>query len=620
MKGQQVRFQQVRLMNRHRRQRLAMIMAVLAISAAFSATADSVTTEPSLAGSPVRQPNVVLILFDDTGFSDFASYGGEARMPVIDALAARGAMLTQYRTSPLCSPSRAMLLTGVDNHQTGVATIPEVLPREHEGKPGYSMHLEPGVTTLATRLQQAGYRTFMTGKWHLGDGDGQLPVDHGFDRSFILDASGADNWEDKSYMPYYRYAPWYEDDQRADLPDDFYSSDFLTDTMLRYLQASSPSNKPFLAYIAYQAVHIPVQAPRELTEHYAGVYDGGWHALQESRLARLKTMGLVAEEVKPPPMPNAARDWASLDADAQALAARSMAVHAAMLEAVDQNVGKLVSYLESTGELANTVFVVTSDNGPEPSAPLDQSGFATWMSWNGYSRHLDTLGERGSMNYIGREWALATSIPGSLFKFYASEGGIHVPMIVAGPGIPAGQRLTGNAYVTDVTPTILEITGTSVLPADFAAGEKGMSGRSLVPMLSGAAPSVYGDEEGFGVEVSGNAAFIVGHHKLVRNLPPYGDGAWHLFDLEKDPGETTDLGPSQPELLRTMLDRYGQYSVQMGVLAVPEGYSSAQQIGANTVRRMIRSYAVELMVFGLALIAGIAGLARALRSRRPGAI
>ena len=612
--------QQGRSMNSHTHRLLAMVLSVLAGSAAFPSTPSSVTTDISSAGLPARPPNVVLILLDDTGFSDFASFGGEARMPVIDALAARGAMLTQYRTSPLCSPSRAMLLTGVDNHQTGVATIPEVLPPEHAGKPGYSMHLEPGVTTLSTRLQQAGYRTFMTGKWHLGDGEGQLPVDHGFDRSFILDASGADNWEDKSYMPYYRYAPWYEDDHRVDLPDDFYSANFLTDTMLRYLQASSTSNKPFLAYIAFQAVHIPVQAPRELTEHYAGVYDGGWHALQESRLARLKTMGLVSPEATPPPMPKAARDWSSLDDDAQALAARSMAVHAAMLEAVDQNVGKLVSYLESTGELENTVFVVTSDNGPEPSAPMDQPGFETWMSWNGYSRQLDTLGERGSMNYIGREWALATSTPGSLFKFYASEGGIHVPMIMAGPGIPAGQRLTGNAYVTDVTPTILEITGTAVLPADFAAGEKGMNGRSLVPMLSGSAPSVYGNDEGFGVEVSGNAAFIVGHHKLVRNLAPFGDGAWHLFDLEKDPGETTDLAPSQPELLRTMLDRYGQYSIQMGVLAVPEDYSSARQVGANTVRRMISNYALELVAFGLALIAALVLLVRAVRRRRPGPI
>ncbi len=566
-----------------------------------------------------KSPNVVLILFDDTGFSDFAAYGGEARMPVIDALAARGAMLTQYRTSPLCSPSRAMLLTGVDNHQTGVATIPEVLPPEHVGQPGYSMHLEPGITTLATRLRQAGYRTFMTGKWHLGDGEGQLPVDHGFDRSFILDASGADNWEKKSYMPYYRDAPWYEDDQPAELPDNFYSADFLTDTMLRYLDESSATRKPFLAYIAHQAVHIPVQAPRELTEHYAGVYDDGWHVLQASRMARLKLLGLVSPDAAISPMPPFARDWSTLDADSRALHAKSMAVHAAMLEAVDHNVGRLVSYLVSIGELANTVFVITSDNGPEPSAPLDQPGFETWMSFNGYSRQLDTLGERGSMNYIGREWALATATPGSLFKFYSSEGGIHVPMIMAGPGIAAGQRITGNAYVTDVTPTLLEITGTPVVAVPGTVQEKVMTGRSLVPLLTGSAADVYGDGEGFGLEVSGNAAFIVGRHKLVRNLAPFGDGAWHLFDIVEDPGETRDLAQAQPQLLSDLMDEYSQYASRTGVLEVPEGYVSVRQIGANTLRRMISNYAGELVGIGLLFIGGVVLLVRGLSRRRTSA-
>ena len=150
------------------------LLPVLMLCLVFPGLSVGGTLTP--AGLHAKPPNVVMILFDDTGFSDFASYGGEAHMPVIDALAARGAMLTHYRTSPLCSPSRAMLLTGVDNHQTGVATIPEVLPPEHAGKPGYSMHLEPGVTTLATRLQRAGYRTFMTGKWHLAGAGGQFSV------------------------------------------------------------------------------------------------------------------------------------------------------------------------------------------------------------------------------------------------------------------------------------------------------------------------------------------------------------------------------------------------------------------------------------------------------------
>ncbi|MFN3836058.1 MAG: sulfatase-like hydrolase/transferase, partial [Glycocaulis sp.] len=237
------------------------------------------------------RPNILILLVDDAAFMDFGVYGGEARTPNIDALAARGAMFTGFRTSPLCAPSRAMLLTGMDNHQTGVATIPEVLTPEQKGQPGYAMALEPGVETLATRLKPAGYRTLMTGKWHLGSGPGDLPSDHSFDRSFALDASGADNWEDKSYMPYYREAPWYEDGQPAQLPEDFYSSDFIVDKMIEYLDAT-PGEAPFLALLGFLAVHIPVQAPAHLTAGYDGIYDAGWDALRTARWERAQELGL----------------------------------------------------------------------------------------------------------------------------------------------------------------------------------------------------------------------------------------------------------------------------------------------------------------------------------------
>ena len=150
------------------------------------------------------RPNIVVVLVDDAALMDFGAFGGEAHTPNIDALAARGTLFRQHRATPFCAPSRAMLLTGMDNHLAGLGTIREVLPPEHRGRPGYTMALEPGVETIATKLKRTGYRTYMTGKWHLGHGEGELPIDHGFDRSFILDASGADHWEDKPYIPYYR--------------------------------------------------------------------------------------------------------------------------------------------------------------------------------------------------------------------------------------------------------------------------------------------------------------------------------------------------------------------------------------------------------------------------------
>jgi arylsulfatase A-like enzyme len=241
---------------------------------------------------PAR-PNIVLILADDVALMDFGTYGGEAHTPNIDTLAEQGVLFANFHATPMCAPSRAMLLTGMDHHLTGFATIPEVLPPEHKGQPGYSMYLEPGVETIAARLQPLGYRTLMTGKWHLGHGPGQLPNHHGFERSFVLDASGADNWEQRPYLPFYKTAPWFEDGEPATLPEDFYSSAFIVDKMLEYIEATRSVDQPFLAYLAFQAIHIPVQAPREFSDNYRGVYDAGWQALRNARWERARERGLV---------------------------------------------------------------------------------------------------------------------------------------------------------------------------------------------------------------------------------------------------------------------------------------------------------------------------------------
>ena len=262
--------------------RACVLLPIFAVAALVGATSPA-----NPAGKP---PNVVVILADDVALMHFGAYGGEARTPNIDALAGRGALFTQYRASPLCSPSRAMLLTGMDAHLTGVATIPEVLPKEQRGQPGYRMALEPGVLTLADRLRAEGYRTVMAGKWHMGEAPDEMPQAHGFDRSFALAASGADNWEDRSYMPYYKDAPWFEDGVETSLPEDFYSSRFIVDTAIEYLAETDPA-KPFFAYLPFQAIHIPVQAPQEFIDRYKGRYDTGWEALRKERHERAQALG-----------------------------------------------------------------------------------------------------------------------------------------------------------------------------------------------------------------------------------------------------------------------------------------------------------------------------------------
>jgi len=558
------------------------------------------------------RPNFVLILVDDAGLMDFGAYGGEAATPNIDRLASRGARFTDYHTSPLCSPSRAMLLTGVDNHRTGVATIPEVLPPEHRGRPGYSMHLESGVVTVASRLKASGYRTYMTGKWHLSEGGGHLPGAHGFDRSFALEVSGADNWEQRPFMPYYNEAPWYEAGKPAKLPKDFYSSEFIVDRMIDYLEAGKEAGTPFFAYLAFQAIHIPVQAPREFTAKYEGVYDGGWHRLRQARWRKARELGLIPAGAALAEMPSRLRDWETLPEEDRRLYAKSMAVNAGMLEAMDHHIGRLIAYLEAKGEFEKTVFIITSDNGPEPSNPVAEPGFTVWMRLHGYSRTFETLGEKGSFVFIGPEWASAAASPSALFKFYVGEGGLRVPLIFSGPSLDGRRWVHALSFVTDVTPSILELAGVEV-------GEDGavpMTGRSLLPLLRGEADAVYGPDTPVGMEVSGQAALFKGDCKLVRNNPTYGDGVWRLYDRARDPGETRDLAIERGDLFSELLRDYEAYAEAMGVLEMPEGYNIHKQIATNSIRNQIRNYGWVLLVIAVVLGAGVVWTARVIK-RKP---
>jgi arylsulfatase/uncharacterized sulfatase len=538
------------------------------------------------------RPNVVVILVDDAGLTDFAPFGGEAQMPNIQTLADRGSKFSNYHTSPLCAPSRAMLLTGIDNHRTGIATIPEVLSENQVDQPGYSMFFEPGVRTLADRLKAAGYGTYMTGKWHLGGREQDLPNGHGFDRSFALDASGADNWEQKPYMGYYDFAPWYEDGKPADLPEDFYSSKFIVDRMISYLDSDQQSEQrqPFFSYLAFQAIHIPVQAPREITDRYNGVYDQGWHKLRESRQQRAIELGLIPADAPLAEMPTNSQDWESLSAEDKALYARAMQVQAAMLESMDTHIGRFLEYLKVRGELDNTLFIVTSDNGPEPSYPLAVSGMQQWMRLNGYNHSIDNLGEKGSMVAIGPEWANASASPLNMFKFYAAEGGIRVPLIIAGPAIAQQTWQPAMTMVTDITPTVLDYLEIS----DQQANAVAITGRSMMPLLEGSASAIYGDDEAIGMEVSGNSALIKGDYKLTRNTPPHGDNIWRLYNLAVDPGESHDLRAQQPQRYNQMMADYSLYETEFGVIPPAEDFDYIAQTRSNAIEKILQRNRLRL--------------------------
>lgn len=557
--------------------------------------------------SDQSKPNIVIILVDDAALMDLGVYGGEAQTPNIDALAARGVMFTQYRTSPLCSPTRAMLLTGLDNHQTGVATIPEVLPPEHKGQAGYTMALEPGVLTLADRLRPAGYRTLMSGKWHLGETEDEMPNSHGFDRSFALAASGADNWDDKSYMPYYKDAPWWEDGVEAALPEDFYSSEFIVDKMIEYLEGTDES-QPFFAYLPFQAIHIPVQAPAEFIAKYDGVYDQGWGALQKARFERAQALGLISPNAEMADMPSHARAWDALSEDDRELYAAMMEVNAAMLDAMDFHIGRFVEYLKAQGEYENSIFVITSDNGPEYNRGDEDWRIKMWQSMNGYNIDPDRAGLPGSWGFIGPEWAAAAATPGALYKFYATEGGVRAPLIIAGPEIAPGKT-DAPAMVSDLTPTLLDWVAAPSAPSD----SKPVTGRSLLPLLRGETENVYGPEDIRAIEVSGNSALYKGDYKITRSMPPMGDANWKLFNILNDPGETTDLSEAEPERFADLQAEYAAYAAANGVLEMPAGYNSAQAVADNATARFYQHNRLALIVIGVVFLGLLYGLWRLAR-------
>lgn len=541
------------------------------------------------------RPNIVLILADDLGFSDLGSYGGEIATPSIDGIAASGVRFTNYHTAANCAPARAMLLTGVNNHSAGVANIPEMVPPEQRHAAAYQGVLGDNVVTVATLLEHAGYNTYMSGKWHLGQTQDKLPSRRGFQRTVVMADSGADNWEQKPYLPIYDKANWYSNGERIELPDDFYSSEYLVDRLIEFIDADrsldGEREQPFFAYLPFQAVHIPVQAPQAFIDRYERRYLDGWQVLREQRRQRAVELGIVPPDVPLVDM-HTTRDWDDLSDEDKAFEAKRMAVYAAMVEAMDHHLGRLVDYLKKTGEFDNTIFIFTSDNGSEPSGPdvLNSARARFQLGRQGYTADYETLGLKGSFVNLGPSFASASASPLAYYKFYVGEGGLRVPLIIAGRPLAIDSGISNAfAYVKDITPTLLAMAGLE-LPGERFAGRpiEAVTGKNLLPILTGEADSVYKDTDAVGYELAGQGVLFQGDYKLMKTRGPFGDDRWHLYNIVLDPGETEDLKSTHPAQFQSMLNRYQAFERENGVLQVPEGYDHIRQVGLNTLHDRFR--------------------------------
>jgi arylsulfatase/uncharacterized sulfatase len=545
----------------------------------------AVVTLAIFAPAWAKRPNIVVMLADDWGYSDVGAFGSEIQTPHLNQLAQSGTRFSNFHVSASCSPTRSMLLTGVDNHLNGVGNMRETIPQSHVGRAGYLSVLNQRVVTLASLLQDQGYRTYAAGKWHVGKEPHNLPPARGFDRSLVMGDSGSDNWETgKLYLDLTDKVYWYDNGREAQMPKTFYSSEFYVSKTLEYLKTDAHSEKPFFAYLAFQANHIPVQAPQEFIDKYKGRYNAGWDVLRQERRNKAIELGLVPPNTPMAALPATHVAWDSLSPQDKAYQARRMEVYAAMAEAMDFHIGRLIAHLKQTGEYENTVFVFMSDNGAEASDPYALAVGRWWLDRH-YNRDIDRLGSPGAYSIIGPNWARAATAPLNTYKFFAGEGGIRVPLIISGIPSPNKQSIQNSlTHVTDIVPTLLDLAGVQH-PGTSYKGQTihPLTGHSLLPIIQGKATRVRGPDEVLGYELSGNRAVFKGDYKLLSNLAPVGDGQWHLYNITTDPGETRDLKDEMPELFQSLQNDYAKWAKANGVLPMPEGYDPIQQVIINSL-------------------------------------
>ena len=530
-------------------------------------------------GSEDSRPNVLLIVVDDLAFNDLGLFGSEIRTPNIDALAREGVFLTNFHVSPNCSPTRAMLFSGADSHNSGLGNMFEDLAPNQKDNPGYEGYLNFRVAALSELFLEAGYNTYMTGKWHLGLTRETSPAARGFERSFAPLQGGAGAFGNMLPIVGPDKALYRVNGEQLDtLPEDFYSTKFYTDLMQEYIGADLDDGKPFFAYLAYTSPHWPLQAPQESIARYKGVYDAGYDALAEQRLQNLKDRGLVDAGIEPYPRLLDERPWDELGPEEQRYQAKIMEIYAAMVDDVDVYIGRMIDYLKEIGEYDNTVIFFMSDNGPEGHAM--QHSFVEVAEWaevccdNSY----ENIGNADSYVWLGPNWARAGNTPLRMFKGYTSQGGVRAPAFFHYPRAMQTAVMNDSIVtVKDIMPTLLEFAGIEHPGAGTFQGREviAMEGRSVVPVLTGASASIREPGDFMGWELFGKQALRQGDWKIMYvpsipsrdvRLPVLKPGQWQLYNLADDPAEMNDLAPSNPEKLREMLALWEQYTQEINFI------------------------------------------------------
>lgn len=532
-------------------------------------------------GSPQARPNILLVVLDDVGFSDLGAYGSAIATPNIDALATEGIMLTQFHVFPNCGPTRGAMMTGVDPHRAGMGGNHGANAPNQIGQAGYEGYLRKNVVSIAQLLRDAGYHTYMTGKWHLGKGENN-PAARGFEKSFALLNGAASHWADQEPIIPGSATRYISDGQIVEeLPDDFYSSNWYTDRIIEYIDTDQGDDAPFFAFLSFTAPHNPLHVPQEYIDKYRGRFDKGWDELAVERLERMRSMGLVGETQTPHPRPDWIMAWDELSPEQKLMRARDMEIYAGMIDYLDESIGRVFEHLKQSGEFDNTLIVVMSDNGPSKTSITDYLaiGGASGDFFNSFDNSIENKGLPGSSTDIGPGWAYAAATPLRLFKGYITQGGIQVPAIVKLPGnMPnAGSRSNELIHVMDLMPTFLSVGGTEYPEVYEGESIVPLQGKTFLPLLRGKSPTG-ADPRELGWSAYGMDAYRQGNLKVVRLPEPFGNGEWQLYDLAKDPGEINDLSSDFPERTAALASAWQSYADSNGVIQADSPAAYAKPI------------------------------------------
>ena len=539
--------------------------------------------------APQGAPNVVIVLADDLGFSDVGCYGSEIPTPAIDALAEAGLRLNNFHVAPLCSPTRAALLTGLNPHAAGMGIVANFDP----GFPGYTSQLPANQPSIAEMFRDNGYSTLAVGKWHLSR------------ESDMSEAGDKNSWPlQRGFEQYYGFLEaltnlhhphrLYEGNsvvQTDEYPDDYFLTDDLTDRAVRMIREVKLANpkKPFFLYYAHGAVHAPLHARKEAIERYRGWYDKGWDLLREERLARQIELGVVPEGTTLPPRNFEPGEdvvaWADLGEMDRAVMARYMEVYAAMVESIDDSVAAIRAELDALGELDNTIFIFTSDNGA--SREGRDKGTVSYFSHGGtgvgasppVSRELfdaiDEIGGPTTWPHYPRGWAMACNTPFRLYKITAHRGGHSVPFILSWPAGPVEKLESVRsqyAFVTDVMPTLADLIGIEVPGQRHGEPAEPIAGRSFAPLIADPAAPDHRTEQYF--ECIGHRGFYRDGWYAVtfhENQTPFSQDSWQLYHLDEDVNELRDVSGDHPAILAELIAAWDDAAWRNRVYPLDEG-------------------------------------------------